>query len=92
VSHLFIYDPSNSIRLISCVISIMCQLNEEFYYVNSNTQLALFSVCSGNCSSVINVTWNVYQGSINSSNETFVQWTLLNSMISSWFFGKYLSN
>jgi hypothetical protein len=61
----------------------MCQLNEEFYYISSNTQLALFSLCSGNCSSVVNVTWNVYQGSINSLNETFVQWTLFNSMISS---------
>ena len=70
----------------------MCQLNEEFYYVSSNTQLALFSLCSGNCSSVVNVTWNVYQGSINSSNETVVQWTLFNPFVSSWFFGKYLSD
>jgi hypothetical protein len=65
----------------------MCLLNDQFHYVNPNTQLALFTLCIyGNCSSIENIQWNIYQGSINSSNKT-VEWTLFTLMTSSWFYG-----
>jgi hypothetical protein len=54
------------------------------------TQIALFSTCINNCKTVENITWNVYQGSNNSSSNT-TQWTLFNQMSSYqdiWFFGK----
>jgi hypothetical protein len=66
----------------------MCLSKEYFHYVNRNSQLSLFSFCSGICESIVNITWNIYQGSMNSSNKT-IQWTLFPPMISSWFFGKY---
>jgi hypothetical protein len=67
----------------------MCVPNMEFQLVNPTTQVALFSLCLGNCSSIENITWNIYQGS-NASLST-VQWTLFNQINqyeNSWFFGK----
>ena len=73
----------------SCVVSSMCIPNMEFQRVNPTTQVALFSVCSENCSSIRNITWKVYQGS-NTSLST-MNWTLFRSMDqyeNIWFFGK----
>jgi hypothetical protein len=66
----------------------MCIPNMEFQLVNPTTQIALFSICLGSCSSLINITWNIYQGS-NASLST-VQWTLYNQYQNNWFFGKYI--
>ena len=44
------------------------------------TQLALVSLCLHHCSFIVNVRWNVYQGSINSSTN-IIQWRLLDQMI-----------
>jgi hypothetical protein len=69
----------------------MCIPNLEFQLVNPTTQVALFSVCLGNCSSLINITWNTYQGS-NATLST-IQWTLFNQINqyqNIWFFGKDL--
>lgn len=49
----------------------MCSSNGQFHYVNPSTQLALYSSCIGNCSSIEYIQWNIYQGSMNST-----QWTL----------------
>jgi hypothetical protein len=68
----------------------MCIPNMEFQLVNPTTQVALYSVCVGNCSSIKNITWNVYSGSTNSSSNTTV-WTQFNQMNvyeNIWFFGK----
>jgi hypothetical protein len=70
----------------------MCVPNLEFQLVNPTTQVALFSVCLGNCSSLVNITWNIYQGSTNSSLN-FTKWTLFTQTASYqniWFFGKDL--
>jgi hypothetical protein len=70
----------------------MCIPNTEYQYVNPTTQVALFSTCISNCKTDQNITWNVYQGSNNSSTNT-TQWTLFNQMSSYqdiWFFGKYI--
>jgi hypothetical protein len=75
----------------------MCAPNLEFQKVNPTTQVALFSVCLDTCISIQNITWNIYQGFNNGSNNSssiVVQWTQFNQMITYqniWFFGKSLS-
>jgi hypothetical protein len=69
----------------------MCIPNIEYQHVNPTTQVALFSVCVGNCTAVQNITWNIYQGSMNASS-TMTEWTIFNKMNlyrDIWFFGKY---
>jgi len=70
----------------------MCAPNLEFQLLNPTTQVALFSICVGNCTTIQNITWNVYQGSMNSSSN-FTQWTLFNQITyqNIWFFGKFSS-
>ncbi|CAF4213124.1 unnamed protein product, partial [Adineta steineri] len=79
---------------VGCVIWTMCTPNLEFQLVNPTTQVALFSLCIGDCDNIQNITWNIYQGTTNiSSNST--QWTLFNQMNSYeniWFFGWNTSN
>ena len=70
----------------------MCAPNLEFQLVNPTTQVALFSICFGSCTSIKNMTWNIYQG-YNNGSSTVVQWTLFNQMINYqniWFFGKFI--
>ncbi len=62
----------------------MCPLNNQFYYINRNIQLSLFTLCFGDCSSIESISWNIYQGSIN--------WTLFTPMTTSWFYGKFCSS
>jgi hypothetical protein len=67
----------------------MCVPNMEFQLVNPTTQVALFALCLGNCTDIRNITWNVYQGLLNSSTNV-TQWILFNQMIAYqniWFFG-----
>jgi hypothetical protein len=67
----------------------MCVPNLEFQLVNPTTQVALFSICVGNCTTIQNITWNIYYGTINSSSN-FTKWISFNQMISYqniWFFG-----
>ena len=67
----------------------MCIPNLEYQLVNPTTQVALYSFCLRSCPTLLNITWNIYQGHANlSSNST--QWTLLNSnqsLENRWFFG-----
>jgi hypothetical protein len=67
----------------------MCSPNLEFQLLNPTTQVALFSICVGNCTTIQNITWNIYQGSMNSSSN-ITQWTLFNQIIyqNIWFFGR----
>ena len=67
----------------------MCVPNLEFQLVNPTTQVALFALCIGNCTTIQTIKWNIYQGIINSSLN-FTKWDLFNQMISYeniWFFG-----
>jgi len=70
----------------------MCIPNMEYQFVNPTTQVALYSFCLGKCTTLLNITWNIYQGQTNlSSNVT--QWSLLNATRfyeNIWFFGKVL--
>ncbi len=60
----------------------------EFQLVNPTTQVALFALCIGNCTTLQNIQWNVYSGEMtNASN--FTQWTLFNQT-NPWFFGKQI--
>ncbi|CAF1470214.1 unnamed protein product [Adineta ricciae] len=82
--------------LIGCVIWTMCEPNLEFQLVNPTTQVALFSVCAGNYSTVQNIAWSIYFSSnpMNSSSN-FTQWSLFNQTASYeniWFFGRNTSN
>jgi hypothetical protein len=77
----------------SCFIFTMCAPNLEFQLVNPTTQVALFSICVGNCTTIQNITWNIYQGSMNSSSNV-TKWSLINQTTSYqniWFFGKNCS-
>ncbi|CAF1473458.1 unnamed protein product [Adineta ricciae] len=79
---------------IGCVIQTMCAPNMEFQAVNPSTQVALFSTCLNNCSTIENITWNIYTGSINSSSNV-TRWTLFNQINlyeNIWFFGRNTSN
>jgi hypothetical protein len=75
----------------SCVISTMCVPNLEFQRINPTTQVALYALCTGNCSLAYNITWNIYHGTINSSFNV-THWTRFYSMNlyqDVWFFGKF---
>ncbi|CAF4144587.1 unnamed protein product, partial [Adineta steineri] len=79
--------------LIGCVISTLCSPNLEYQLVNPTTQVALFSICDGICTTIQNITWNIYHGEMNSfSNLT--TWTLFNQTgyEKIWFFGTNTSN
>ncbi|UJR16871.1 hypothetical protein I4U23_003769 [Adineta vaga] len=80
--------------LIGCVIWTMCIPNLEFQLVNPTTQVALFSVCTGDCSTLQNITWNVYY-STNDSSANVITWIFSNQTITHqdiWFFGRNTSN
>jgi hypothetical protein len=47
--------------------------NVEYQYINPSTQIALFSYCIDNCPSIVNITWIIYQGLMNSSSR-IIQW------------------
>jgi len=69
----------------------MCIPNLEFQLVNPTTQVALFSLCSGSRTIIQNITWNVYEGSMNSTSN-FTKWILFNQINqykNIWFFGKF---
>ena len=83
-------DIGSPMIAIGCVISSMCAPGLEYQPVNPTTQVALLSVCLGNCSSLQNITWNIYFREINSS-----QWILYNQtnpLENHWFFGRNTSN
>ena len=71
----------------------MCVPNLEYQLVNPTTQVALFALCLGNCSTIENITWNVYYGSMNSSSNS-TTWSLFNqtNYKNIWFFGTDTSN
>ena len=71
----------------------MCIPNLEFQLVNPTTQVALFSQCLGSCSTLMNISWNVYQG-LNGSVST-MQWTPFTQIAqheNTWFFGRNTTN
>jgi hypothetical protein len=72
--------------MFSCVIWTLCIPNMEFQLVNPTTQVALFAICVGNCTTLQSIKWNIYSGQIiNASN--LAQWTPFNQT-NTWFFGK----
>ncbi|CAF1191151.1 unnamed protein product [Adineta steineri] len=87
-------DIFSPVIALGCVISTMCVSNMEFQLVNPTTQVALFALCIGNCTNIRNITWNIYQGSLNSSSNV-TQWILFNQMTAYqniWFFGTNTTN
>ncbi|UJR13335.1 hypothetical protein I4U23_000353 [Adineta vaga] len=80
--------------LIGCVIWTMCEPNLEFQLVNPTTQVALFSECSGDCTTLRSIIWNIYQGEMNSSSN-FTQWVLFTQNTTYqniWLFGTNTTN
>jgi hypothetical protein len=69
----------------------MCSPTLEFQFVNPTSQVALFSICIGNGTSLVNITWNIYQGSMNSSTNIvgWIPFSQMNSLEDVWFFGEY---
>ncbi|CAF4676682.1 unnamed protein product [Rotaria socialis] len=79
--------------VMGCVISTLCGENVEYQYVNPTTQVALFSTCTDNCQSINNITWNIYQGVMNTTSNV-VQWTAFQNVKqyeNIWFFGNFLT-
>ena len=60
----------------------MCSPDSEYKLINPTTQIALFSICLENCSSLQNIIWKIYSKEI---NQTY-------SMENNWFFGINTSN
>ena len=58
-----------------CVISTLCVPNLEYQLINPTTQVALFALCLGNCTLPRNLTWNIYRGE-NNASQNITQWTL----------------
>ncbi|CAF1190677.1 unnamed protein product, partial [Adineta steineri] len=80
---------------VGCVISTMCVPNLEFQLLNPTTQVALFTLCIGTCTSLQSIKWNIYQGSDNATSSNSTQWVLFNNTIlyeNIWFFGTNTSN
>ncbi|CAF1380176.1 unnamed protein product, partial [Rotaria sordida] len=79
---------------IGCVVSVLCVPNLEFQLLNPTTQVALFSVCIGDCTNLQNIKWNIYQGpqnlSANSTQRTLFNQTILYENL--WFFGINTTN
>lgn len=69
----------------------MCFPRMKFQRVNPTTQVALFALCPGLCSSLSTISWKIYRGSINSSLNSFTEWILLHPNNSRWFFGRSFS-
>ncbi len=70
----------------------MCVPNMEYQLLNPTTQVALFSICIDNYSSLLKITWNIYQGLLNSTSNV-VKWTQFNATISNqtaWFYGEFI--
>ena len=84
-------DTRPQLIAIGCVIITMCSPNLEYQFINPTTQVALFSLCIGNCSSIQNITWNIYSGQMNSSVANYSQWNLFNPT-QNYFFGRNTSN
>jgi hypothetical protein len=62
----------------------------EFQLVNPTTQVALFALCIGNCTTLQSIQWNVYSGQMTAASN-LTKWTLFNqtsSNVKTWFFGK----
>ncbi|CAF3732096.1 unnamed protein product, partial [Adineta steineri] len=87
-------DTHPQMILISCVIWTLCIPNLEFQLLNPTTQVALFSICNGNCTIIQNITWNIYYGTMNSSLN-YTKWITFNQTSSYeniCFFGMNISN
>ena len=72
----------------------MCVPHGEFQRVNPTTQVALFTICIGNCGNIQTIEWNIYQGERNSSTN-MIQWTPFASIAiydNLWFFGRQTGN
>ena len=80
---------SQVLSSFSCVISGMCNADAEYQVINPTTQVALFSFCLDNCSTIEDIIWNIYQGTKNDSDrsdsmvtlqsECFDLWSVLNN-------------
>ena len=66
----------------------MCSPNLEYQFVNPTTQVALFSFCTGNCTSLMKIQWNIYQG-IFDKNLNIIKWFPLN-LTQSFHYQNYL--
>lgn len=88
ISFLHLY--LNILVFYSCVISTLCTIpNREFHLVNPTTQVALFSVCQEDCSSLVSIKWNIYKGF--NTSLSIIQWELFNQTDiyeNIYFFGK----
>ncbi|CAF4995112.1 unnamed protein product, partial [Rotaria socialis] len=81
VGYLLVHVEDNESPLITiaCIISKMCAVKfGEFRNLNPTTQLALYSTCGEDCSTIQQIKWLVYQGFINASLNT-VEWILFDS-------------
>ena len=84
-------DTRPQLVAVACVISTMCIPNLEFQLVNPTTQVALFSECLGSCSMLMNISWNIYQGT-NGSTTQWTPFTQITQHENDWFYGRNTTN
>ena len=71
----------------------MCNPNQEFHLVNPTTQVALFSSCFQQCSTISNITWNIYYSSnVSNSSVQWMQFDKIKQYKNIWFFGINTTN
>ena len=81
------------LSICSCVISTMCSSQSQYQRMNPTTQVAVYSVCLGICTSIQKIIWNIYQG-VNNVSLSMINWTPFNQIQqydNIWFFGRMLS-
>ena len=62
----------------------------EFQLVNPTTQVALFGVCIGNCTTLQSIRWEIFYGEMKPSTNltSWILYNQTNGNNSNWFFGK----
>ena len=102
VHHRWVRMPLSMIRHIihpslRCVFVSMCRSADEYQRINPTSQVSLFSSCQEQCSGLMGVEWNMYQGHplhlLANQTSASVQWQLLNqtdAFDQIWFFGNVI--
>lgn len=65
----------------------------EFQRVNPTTQVALFGVCIGNCTTLQSIRWEIFYGEMNAATNftDWIEYNQTNVNNKNWFFGRRVS-
>ena len=60
--------------------------------MNPTTQVALYSQCIGQCSTLESIQWNIYQGFETNSSVEWIYFSQMNFYENIWFYGRFITN